>query len=115
MVIKRTPGVFTRASIASGSVIQEGNLVSLLNGEAVLADNTMSRVSVGFAKSIENGIVYIQVNGKINNSESGTEYWTGPSGNMLSSPPTSGLVQKVAERIDNQNVLITIDKTVILI
>ena len=115
MLIKQTAGIFIKADIASGQSISAGQLVSLVSGEAVLSDNNSTNVVIGLAKKIDSGTIYIQVQGKYEYSDSASEYWLGSNGALVSSPPTNGLVQKVAHRLDNQNILIDIDKTVIIL
>ena len=115
MLIKKTPGVYIKADIASGQSISAGQLISIVDGEAVLSDNNNTNPVIGFAKKIDGGTIYIQVQGKYPYSDGASEYWLGSNGSLINSPPTDGLVQKVAHRLDNQNILIDIDKTVIIL
>ena len=115
MIIKRTSPFIARLDIASNVTISVGDAVGLSSGEAVLADKDSQISTVGLAKSIQGSIVYIQTEGKFANSDSGNNFWLGSSGSLVNTPPTSGLVQKVAKRADSQNILIDIDKTVIIL
>lgn len=102
-------------TIASGQSIEIGDAVGVYNNEAVLADNSTNTEAIGLAKYINGATVVVQVSGKFSNSQSGTEYWLGIGGSLIDSAPTSGLVQQVAKRIDSQNILIDVDKTVIIL
>jgi len=115
MRIKSTPGVFVRMPIATGQTIVAGKAVAGLNGEAVLADKDSEYEVIGLAKEISAGKVYIQVQGKFPSTQTGNEFWIGTNGDLVNTVPTTGIVQKVATRIDNQNILIDVDKTVILL
>ena len=115
MVIKRAQGSFVKSTIASGQTISAGNFVGLSNGEAVLSDNSTNTETIGVAKYVEGSTIIIQTSGKFSNSTSGSEYWLSTSGSITNIIPTSGIVQKVATRLDSQNILIDIDKTVIIL
>lgn len=115
MVIKKTQGDFFTTTIASGQTISAGNLVGLVDGEAVLSDNSTNTEAVGVAKYVESSTIIVQTSGKLSNSQSGTEYWLGTNGGLVDTVPTNGMIQRVANRIDAQNILIDIDKTVIIL
>lgn len=115
MLIKKLSGVFIKSEIASGQSISAGNVVALSNGKAVLADKDNSAEAIGLAKEIDGDTIYIQTQGKYPHTDSSTEYWLGSTGSIVSTPPTSGMVQKIAHRIDDQNILIHVDKTVIIL
>lgn len=115
MIIKRTAPTVARLSVASGVTIVAGDAVGISSGEAVLSDKDSQISAVGLAKSVQGSIVYIQTEGKFANSDSGNNFWLGSSGSLVNSVPTSGMVQQIAKRLDNQNILIDIDKTVIIL
>lgn len=114
MVIKTTI-LSTKLEIAQGVTIQVGDVVGVSSGLAILADKNAQIPAIGFAKSVQEGIVYVQTEGKFANSEIGDDFWLGSNGSLVNSVPTFGVVQQIAKRVDNQNILITIDQTVIII
>ena len=114
MIIKRQI-LSSKLEIANGVTIQPGNAVGISSGFAVLADKDSQISVVGLAKSIQGSIVYIQTEGKFANSDSGDNFWLGSNGSLVNSVPTSGMVQQIAKRADSQNILLDIDKTVIIL
>ena len=115
MLIKHLTAEVVRLTIADGVSISVGNLVGVSSGEAVLSDKDVLISVVGFAKSVQDGIVYVQTEGKFANSDNGDNFWLGTNGALVSSVPTTGMVQQVAKRVDSANILIDIDKTVIIL
>jgi len=105
----------SKLTIASGVTIEVGDVVGISSGEAVLADKDSQISAVGLAKSIQGSIVYIQTEGKFANTDSGDNFWLGSNGTIVNTVPTSGMVQQIAIRQDAQNLLISIDKTVIIL
>lgn len=91
-----------------------GQLVCILNNRAVAADKDANLQAIGIAKSVQNSDVYVQLTGKYANTSIGNTFWLGANGSLLNSPPVTGMVQEVANRLDDNTILIAIDKTVIL-
>ena len=115
MLISRTLSRIVSLPIGSGVTITQGKAVGMSSGEAVLADKDQQISALGLAKSIQGSIVYIQTEGKFNKANSNANYWLGTNGDLVDTVPTSGMVQQIAKQIDDQNVLIHIDKTVIIL
>jgi len=115
MLIKRVSAPVIRLPIANGVTIQEGDAVGVSSGEAVLADKDQQISVVGLAKSIQSGTIYVQTEGKFSSTTNGDEFWLGNNGSLLSTPPNSGMLQKIANRVDSQYILISIDQTVIIL
>ena len=115
MLIKSNSANTVKLTIATGVTIAVGSVVGISSGEAVLADKDLEISAVGLAKSVQGSIVYIQTNGKFANTDAGENYWLGTAGSLVNTVPTSGMVQQLAKRADNQNILIDIDKTVIIL
>lgn len=114
MLVKHTiPS--SKLTIAPSATIAVGNVVGISSGEAVLADKDLQISAVGLAKSVQGSIVYIQTEGKFANSNLGETFWLGSNGSLVNSVPTTGMVQQIAKRTDSQNILLDIDKTVILL
>lgn len=105
----------SKLTIANGVTIEAGDVVGVSSGEAVLADKDAQISAIGLAKSIQGSIVYIQTEGKFANTDSGDNFWLGTNGTIVNTVPTSGMVQQIAIRQDAQNLLISIDKTVIIL
>lgn len=105
----------SKLTIANGVTIEAGDVVGISSGEAVLADKDAQISAIGLAKSIQGSIVYIQTEGKFANTDSGDNFWLGTNGTIVNTVPTSGMVQQIAIRQDAQNLLISIDKTVIIL
>lgn len=114
MLVKHTTPS-SKLTIADGVTIEVGDVVGISSGEAVLADKDTQISAVGLAKSIQGSIVYIQTEGKFANADSGDNFWLGTNGTIVNTVPTSGMVQQIAIRQDAQNLLISIDKTVIIL
>lgn len=115
MRIKRTIPSTVKLSIGEGVNISVGNVVGISSGFAVLADKDAQISAIGLAKSVQGSILYVQTEGKIANTDAGDNFWLGTSGGLVTTPPTTGMIQQIAKRIDNQNILIEIDKTVIIL
>ena len=115
MRISHTIPSIARLSIADGVNISVGNVIGISSGFAVLADKDNQITAVGLAKSVQGSIVYIQTEGKFANSDSGDNFWLGTNGSLVNSVPNSGMIQQIAKRTDSQNILIDIDKTVIIL
>ena len=105
----------SKLTIADGVSIEVGDVVGISSGEAVLADKDQEISAVGLAKSVQGSIVYIQTSNKFANTDSGDNFWLGTEGAIVSTVPTTGMVQQIATRVDDQNILIQIDKTVIIL
>ena len=115
MLIKRAVGQYIIASMAPGETIAPGDAVALIGGEAHLADKDLEKICIGFAKDVHGGNISIQTSGYINDGRTATEYWLGNNGSLVENVPTSGMVQKVATKLDVGKLLIDIDATVILL
>ena len=115
MLVNRTTANIIKLTIASEVTIAVGDVIGISSEEAVLADKDLEISAVGLAKSVQGSIVYIQTNGKFANTDAGENYWLGTSGSLVNTVPTSGMVQQIGKRADNQNILIDIDKSVIIL
>ena len=115
MRIHRTMPSIARLSIAAGVTVAVGDAIGISSGEAVLSDKDAQISVAGLAKSVQGSIVYIQTEGKFANADAGNNFWLGTNGELVNSPPSTGIVQQIAKRLDSQNILIVIDKTVIIL
>lgn len=115
MLIKANPGIFVRIADGSSGSISAGDIVGLSAGNAVVADKDTGVEAYGIAKRIDGATIIVQTEGKYPNSSSDNEFWLGATGALQSTPPTSGIVQKVATRVNSQEILITIDRTLIVL
>jgi hypothetical protein len=107
--------ISNKIQIAAGVTISVGDAVGISSGEAVLSDKDTQIPCAGLAKSVQGSIVYIQTEGKFANAAAGDNFWLGPAGSIVNTVPTSGMIQQIAVRQDTQNLLLLIQKTVILL
>lgn len=115
MLIKANPGIFVRVADGSSGSISAGDIVGLSAGNAVVADKDTGVEAYGIAKRIDGATIIVQTEGKYPNSDSGNSFWLSTSGALQNSLPTTGIIQQVATRISSQEILITIDRTVIVL
>ena len=115
MLIKKVQGTYIIATAATGAIISPGDVVGFVQGEVVLSDKDSGIPAEGIAKHVESDTITVQTAGKFSNSNAGDDYWLGTSGTIVSAVPTSGIIQKIGKRTNTSEILITIDRTVIVL
>ena len=115
MVIKKVKGDFLTLPVKSGSTVSTGDAVYINNGEAERADKDTEKHAYGFARHIQGTNVIVQTSGVIPKTVSVGSYWLGSNGTITNTIPTTGLVQEIAKGLNNNKLLITIDRTVIIL
>lgn len=116
-MIKRTEGDFKKLEY-SGTGLSSGKAVSIdSSGNAAICGNLDSpfKPCIGFVRHLESDYAIVQVSGELQMSStvSGTEYWLSSSGNITSTLPSSGIIQKVGIGLPNNKLLVKIDTDII--
>lgn len=116
---EKVSGLFIKVPFTSSnlSIHKFAGIDSL--GNAELSDNTNSPfiTPVGIIRHLENNYVILQLEGEIqiSSTQEGEQYWLSTNGNIINTPPSSGIVQKVGIGLQNNKLLVNIDTNIISI
>lgn len=114
---EKVPGLFIKVPyIASDlSAHKFVGINSVGNAELSSRDASSFITPVGIIRHQESNYVIVQLEGEIeiSSTQEGDEYWLSTDGNIINSPPTSGIIQKVGIGLQNNKILVRIDTDII--
>ena len=114
---QKVPGLFIKVPyIASDLAVHKFiGVNSSGNAEISSQEGTPFIPPVGIIRHLESNYVILQLEGEIeiSSTQEGDEYWLSVAGNIINTPPTSGIVQKVGIGLQDNKLLVSIDKTTI--
>ena len=102
---EKIPGLFIKIPyvVSNLSVHKFVGINSLGNAELSSQESDPFILPVGIIRHQESNYVIVQLEGEIeiSSTEEGDEYWLSTDGNIINSPPTSGIIQKVGIGLQN--------------